>query len=794
MSITFYPHTSNASADGDGHHAPVYGPAVPVFDHLRLYEECQQSGIPTDWWFPYANHIRMVAGHDPSEAYLLLSKRYIDGATSQYNVRDHLPSADIAAIKRDMYSHKITIIDNNNTIPLDIKGWVFHSARAIDGGADPNDLNTIYLVKFVDRRYLFARQPGMGTISGDLYEVNRTGFNIVDPFADLTGMDMTPVDTAEFPYVSSTVNGTDPWSFEEILQGLWRSSSFLAESGATMSFLDYSLPTGGDYPAAIPLDIRLENRPTWDVFCDLLHATGNEIFPKFDGTFSIKPIDDHFLDANTLETDELKPFLIEQGHINPEDKRIPEGMTMTFQLREMWITDDTIPEVNHYTTPLKVFPTTPSAPYPAHPGSDQLLSADDYTASKSTRADGMFQVSEFVPGVVEDVTTFATTWVPAAAANTDYTGLVEAFAFDVLQKLIRSRADVNWDVTYGKFVYLEPCPENEEVSFYLSANGACTRFRSLDSVVGVSSLPYIAQWGGMPKNADRKAAADPTDDTPATILEKMVWTQAEGYWDANPGTLQEVWFELETHGSDPDKNNLLKAYTTLGTGAEGPAGPAGPPGADGADGPTYTDGCGIIVADTVISFDPTDAVGKGLQVDPYATTACSMAVKPSDLVGCGLEVCSDNVANQTVKIKVKPADLAGCGLKVEEGAQDDTNGPCKLAVDVDAIAGCGLKASTDNIKAGIDGCKLVLDVEAIISSEHGIDKEDGDQSDDNGPCRIKVKTNKTIRCLDPDNPPTLTLSGGHLTLTWYYKDYDIYGVDNGSGNGTTSVDTTECSS
>lgn len=185
---------------------------------------------------------------------------------------------------------------------------------------------------------------------------------------------------------------------------------------------------------------------------------------------------------------------------------------------------------------------------------------------------------------------------------------------------------------------------------------------------------------------------------------------------------------------------------------------SGPGGGGGGGGPTYTDGCGIIIASDVISFDRADVLGLGLQNDPAATTSCSIAVDPSALVGSGLEVAADN-GTSAVKIKVKPSDLAGCGLEAASDNTANAAGPTKLKIKPADIIGDGLGLQT------------------------------GNQDDGNGPCKIKVATNVTIKV------PTsieLNIVGTTIEVKLNYTNYDIYGVSGSSSSMNDTVDTTDC--
>jgi hypothetical protein len=785
MSIAFY----NCLTDGATQfESPEYSDAIPVIDAQSLYNECVAHGIGTDWWFPKANTICMKAGEDPSVAYLLLTHKYIYGIEANQNGGIAIPP-----INKEVYNHKVSLIDNNRSTSLPVCGWWFQSAIAIDGSSEKNDPDAVYLVKFVDRRYIWALQPSLSTVSGALLAVVKDGYNIVSPSRDSTDMEWDIDTVEEFPYDEATV-GSAPYTWQYLLEGFWNSTDFLANSGSTLGFYtDDGLPPGGIYPEQKPLDIRPENTPTWKFFCRLLHSTGNEIYPKFDGTFVIRPIDDNFLGGTAL-TGELpngdgttfEDVLIEEGHIDPEMQRIPGHITMTFLVRSHGIDNGEITNRNQYYTLLRPFSSTGLVAYPSDSLHDPLLDLADYGETDGSTKYGVYPVGDGnVLDCIEEVTTIAMTAVydGGSLKNSD---TLDDFAADVLTKLLQSRLDTHVDATYGAFVEMEPCPQFEEVYFFINEGGPCTRFLSRPAVVGVEEAPNIS---GGSSFVDRLVAADETDDTPGTLDDKLENENPAGTYAGDPTSYQYVFYEVVTNGIDPDKNNKLLLYTQVGSGAVGPAGPAGPPGADGADGPTYTDGCGILIAGTVISFFPDEVAGPGLQVDPFATTTCSLAVDPADLAGCGLEEAADNVANSAVKLKINPSALAGCGLAVASNNTSNAIGPCKLKVDPAALAGCGLKAASDNQTDGDGPCKLVIDITAIANSAEGIGAATGNQDDGNGPCKLKVATNVTIKV-----PTSIELNqvGSTLEVKLNYTEYAIYGVAGATGSLSDTVTTTEC--
>lgn len=784
MSIIFYAQKGTGAET-----TSLYRDPAPVMDARSLYLECQKLGLDTDWWFPLANTVTMRAGEESNTAYLLLTKKYIDGCTAEQNA-----GTRIYPIDRALYNNKISLIDVYIASTVDCSGFVYLESRAIDGSSDPDDLDAVYLVTFGDLRAIWSTQPVAANVSGGLLTITNDSYNITSTTRDDTGMTYDPGVVDDFPYDLSTVGDVAPYSWEDILRILWYEHSYINTTGVIMGFLDMEYPDGGVYPVDYPIDIRPENSNTWHFFCLMLHASGNEIYPNKDGTFRIQPIDDHFGNESDLtDNDQItySDYLIENGYPDPDDSCLPTHITMTFQVRSRGDSELHLPpgdetNRNHYYTIDRPFETNPSSAYPSGYDSDvvPLLSGEEITASEVSIREGVDGLGDGnILGQVENILSPGMTAVFQVGSLMNGNTLI-SYAGDILRRLIKSRADNQIDATYGCFIDLDPTPEFEEISWFIGDGGPSTRFLSKPSNVGVSSLPLITGGGSLGTGEDRLFAADVTDDTPGTFEDKVEHKQASGTYAMSPTDWQHVYYEITTVGSDPDKDNTLHLYT-----ASAPGGGVGPPGPPGADGPTYTDGCGIIIAGTVVSFDPTDVVGKGLQVDPYATTTCSMAVKPDDLVGCGLQVASDNAANSAVKIKIKPADLVGCGLEVDPDNTDLAAGGCKIKVKPSDLAGCGLAVSSD--ANGNDKCKLVIDLDAITNPTTGIGKLAGDQADDNGPCKLTVVPNVTIKV------PTsieINLVGTTLEVKLNYTNYNVYGVVGASSSMNDTVDTTICPS
>lgn len=563
---------------------------IPSHDSATLYAECSRLGIDCSWWIGLANTCKLVAGRKPSECYLLLSRKYIVG--------DANATPPIPAINVGTYDHKITIIDGQRTTPIELKGWVFHSAHAITGSEVEADGETIYLVKFVDCRFLFARQPYGTRISGALLYNVRDGLNIVSMIRSDSGMTYDYADTTNFPYILSTANGgsSHPYSWLQVLQILWKSSSFLDNTGFTMGIVDDSLPSGGLYPTQTPIDVHPGERNTWDVFCDLLHAAAHEIYPALDGTFTISPIDAHFNQATALIASLGKP--IETGHPRLEERRLPEAMTMTFRVRQR-DTNSELTNQNKFWTLAQPIQTV---------GSDNLITNVQLTGSGMTVAGGQADVAELNPGVLENVNTSAMTAVFTDDSDPRNGDALFDFAQTVLSRLVKSRYDYIHAI-YDRFIALVPCPEFEEVIFACDARlGPITSFRSIPANIGSD---YFPDMGGTGSSTDRLVAADTTDDTPGTLFDKLL---THGTYDSMTDLL--VKADVVTSGVDPNNDNDVRLFVTAASGGTGPPGSDGADGTNGTngtDGDTVTEGYAIDVAHAgtvaTVTFDPTEITG-----------------------------------------------------------------------------------------------------------------------------------------------------------------------------------------
>lgn len=514
-----------------------------VYDAYHLRDECNRLDVPVDWWFGKANTVRMMAGEQSSEAYLLLAKSDLDGVPSLNG-----QPAILAIKKAGFYNHKIRLEGTlEGTIPyFEIAGWGFHSYRCVIGSEIETDKEAIFLVRFCDARHFFAKQPcrveigGQGTIS-----TVRTGYNVVDASHVLTTTyNEASVDT--FPYdpdtcrehtpTSQDTSKRTPYTWDSLLRRLWHEivtndpndapPIYPKEFGATMGLSAQPFPTGGSYPDDItpgipvplsyrPIDIRPENKTTWSLFCDLLHSIGNEIYPLYNGTFAIAPIDQSFTisptnsNPPTIANTDLAAFastpgfIIDDGHAFPEWKRIPEKVSMSFFRR----LSSSSPEIfnrlknaNNYNA-LGPFNTT------------DLIPGFTINAHSGEIATGTQVVQSTIPGTIENFTTFAR---PGDLDNNS------PFAKYVLTRYLKACLSPTFDITLPMHVPSTPQPFYSEVLYYFDLDTSIDpptpspRTHFLTKAPPVPGVESVAQ----PSSSGRTEVVAITANIPAAVWNK----------------------------------------------------------------------------------------------------------------------------------------------------------------------------------------------------------------------------------------------------------------------------------
>lgn len=427
----------------------------PVYDAGKLYNECVKHGLETDWWVPLANTIHMRSGFESSEAHILLTQNVL----LSYQNSDGSPTPEPLWRK---YGHKLRLTKDSGA-RFTVGGWGIKHARAIDGTNVIEDGYTIYLVTLVDLRCPSKNMAYTVAESGS-YKTRKTGWNVVTQGND--------------SYDSSTVNGEDPWDWDEILGQLW-----LATAMSGIAF-----PTGGTYPSQTPVDIRPENRSAWAVFCDLLHASGNEIYQNLNGTFYISVIGENYLDDLELLLAGNEHLLVETGHPKPEWRVLPNRVQMAFQARN-WSSTKT--NINSYWSsedPLLV--TDVSGINITQ--EDAILG--DFTIVEDGIGDGRNR------GIIEEVTTFGMTARFDGGAGIVPENQADLLAFSklVLGRWLKSRASQALDRAYAGFLSLVPSEAYPEVIWYIDLyRGPTTKLVSVITDIGVKDLPEMA--GGSEK-------------------------------------------------------------------------------------------------------------------------------------------------------------------------------------------------------------------------------------------------------------------------------------------------------
>ena len=307
---------------------------------ISLKEACERAGIPTDWE-SYANRVICRSGKHPSDAWVLLYRHDFNSLTQNTTHTIRLSNC----------------LSGDSQADLDLPGWVVRSATAIDpslnlarsGGTydeqqtTPVDyftqhLDQVLLVHLQDRRFWFTK--------GEF----ETDYNVVKSVTwDTDNENSNPSDNDGYEDVTcypSTLNGTSLWTWKNVLDDI--RDNYLPFATATI------LPTGGfSLPddtetdkAEHPLNVRANGRSAWDVFCDLLAATGHTLRHDIStGYFAITPIyDGSSTTSNTISG------LLEESKIG--DEWLPIEHRVHDHLQEL------LPEKVRVVFPSRIFNTT----------------------------------------------------------------------------------------------------------------------------------------------------------------------------------------------------------------------------------------------------------------------------------------------------------------------------------------------------------------------------------------------------------------------------------------------------
>lgn len=543
--ISYLHKGSDESGESDVVHLDL---DCPAYNADILYYECRRLHIETDWWFSKANRITLRAGTEPSEAYLLLRRGDFPNSPTVGDYKGTFVNQDwrnskVGIIRLYQGNSDLTTAESSSTTPgqWDIKGWMFHSAIAVNSSELLADDETIYLVKFVDVRFHYARS--VNADSGG----QPNSYNVIDRTSGVTPEDYT--DVTKFPYVAGTVGGDTgpPFGFGTVLNSYWS------------LFSSVDLPSGGSFPTSqYPLDIRPEDRTHYATFMDLLHSTANELFPGLNGVFTISPIDANF--STTLPSpDPLKDYLqwlIDDAHPQPEFVRLPDGAGLRF--RQVYL--DSTKRISNFHQ--VNFPNITDIDWGGKP-----IFIDEEFGQEIITSSAMV----YAPGLGTALSDFATT---------------------VLTRFYKSRNTYQYIRVYSRFIPLAPSPAYEEVEFACVGKIITTTFRSIEANIGATFLPESFDSAGS-GSSDHLVIADSADEVPESFYSTVV---DHDTFDAD--LHQEVFAQVVEAAAGPPLNNRVKLFTAIATGDPGPTGSPGTPG------DTVVSGYCIVVAHALTVAQP----------------------------------------------------------------------------------------------------------------------------------------------------------------------------------------------
>lgn len=525
---------------------------IPAYDADTLYAECRRLKLETDWWYSKANRITLRAGTESSEAYLLLRRgdfpnSPFPGDYKGVYVNQDWRNAKVGIIRLYQGKSDLTASEAQSNTPgqWDIKGWMFHSAMAVNASNLLADDEIIYLVKFVDTRFHYARS--VNTDSGGQPD----SFNVVDRISGVLPEDYT--DVTKFPYVAGTVGASSgpPLGFGAVLNSYWS------------LFSSIDLPSGGVYPTSqYPLDIRPEDRTHYATFMDLLHSTANEIYPTLDGSFTISPID---ADFSATFNDPLKDYaawLIDEGQPQPEYVRIPNGANLRY--RQIYL--DSTKRVSNF--------------YLASGGFDTTLIA---WGGKPIFIDEEFSQEVFTSSAMVAVT---------GGGLGPLTTALGDFASIVLTRYYKSRNTYQYNRVYSRFIPLAPTAAFEEVEFACVGGIITTAFRSIEASIGATFLPESFDDSGN-GSSDHLVIANSADEVPESFYDTVA-----DHATYDSGTQQIVYAQVIEASAGPPVNKRVKLFTATVTGA------TGSPGSPGTPGDTVISGYCIVVAHALTVAQP----------------------------------------------------------------------------------------------------------------------------------------------------------------------------------------------
>lgn len=305
----------------------INGTDYPAIDARKFYDYCVETGIETDWWADEANLVTLVGGLGPNTAHLLLPYSTIrklnpdDASTSETpnpfggggpgdeaGLTSGAPTH--AQLGGNFYDRVIRIyhliqqydsLDDDDppklvAPPQDLSGWVFVGSQAIDSRRDPRGPDTIHLAKFVDIRGIDQLVPG--NYSRNINLVGKRNFE-TSAIADIWGfaneVGVAPNEQAgAWPLVTTSLwvdihNQLPNTKYETEPDGFFY-PEFIDELTA-----DDPFSPGNNRPH----NLLFKDMTVWEAFVEYTHKISHELFPKFDGTFQVMPIDTYAIEDTT---------------------------------------------------------------------------------------------------------------------------------------------------------------------------------------------------------------------------------------------------------------------------------------------------------------------------------------------------------------------------------------------------------------------------------------------------------------------------------------------------------------
>lgn len=318
--------------------------AATLIRAKEAIQEARNFGWDTSSWEKLANRIFLRSGKHPSDAYVLLPRSVLNSLV--------LEDKHTLVIPRFSYHAETGEFGAAN---LELPGWIFRGAKAIDPSLDATlnndgDINSLVttpvssfvsdqrqtlLVHFQDVRSRFVESP-----YEDDYNLLRGVTN------DTEDVNTNPANNANYEvptyYPDTIVAGTTPHTWVEVLTAL---KTFLPYN-TDLDLTGFSYPDLEDPPPdppehiTSPVNIRTNDRSAWDTICDLLAATGHTLaHDTSTGTIKVVALDSATSTTKTLidtiaaTAHEPTSLLLESRQQTNESKILPETVRVRFPSR-----------------------------------------------------------------------------------------------------------------------------------------------------------------------------------------------------------------------------------------------------------------------------------------------------------------------------------------------------------------------------------------------------------------------------------------------------------------------------